>query len=287
MKINIIQEALSLDKPKEVAKSVVIEPVVAKEKEMKSVGVGNELDLKEMKSVCVGNEIDLKEMSTQTDSIDPINIEQMEMIISNAEETEEQFVVVPILAPPTLFEDESSRQFNVRQNHDLDSRKPKIISNERVKILNKSTSDLFSTPKQFKKKAIAKIDNFPDNKPKILNSQLKMPQFDSTIIESIEEAPDGSIEIITYDNEEYLDEDQVNQKKYQVQTMDKSEDGVVYTCDVCDRGFPLLQQLELHKQNHERERNFPCKLCEKAFFTKYDLAKHLLTHTKQKGKTLN
>lgn len=162
--------------------------------------------------------------------------------------------------------------------------KPKIISNERVKILNKSTPD--TTPaKQFRKKTTVKTENTTSSKPTILNSQLKMPNLEHQIIETIEETPDGGIEIIAYD-EEYLDEDFEKKETKAVQEMDKSEDGVVYTCDVCDRGFPLLQQLELHKENHTRARDHPCEYCDKAFFTKYDLAKHNLTHTKQKGKTI-
>jgi hypothetical protein len=42
-----------------------------------------------------------------------------------------------------------------------------------------------------------------------------------------------------------------------------------------------------YELNNSNDNNFLIKfniLLEKAFFTKYDLAKHILTHTKQKGK---
>jgi hypothetical protein len=261
-KIDITQEKLPL---KEV--EIEIKPVV----------------VKETRSVCVGHEVMLKESSSQTEISEetpaaPIAIEQMEMIIASDENFE---TTIPcIIAPPTLFEDQ-----NIAAKEEKESLKPKILSNVPVKILNKTalTSVTASAPKQFKKPSGIKIEKVVlDTKPKILNTQLKLPKSKTPIIESIEETPDGNIEIITYDNEEYLEEEQLLEERKMV-VDDKSEDGVVYTCDVCDRSFPLLQQLEIHKQNHERARNFPCDFCEKAFFTKYDLAKHMLTHTKQKG----
>ncbi|RZC36636.1 suppressor of hairy wing, partial [Asbolus verrucosus] len=52
-----------------------------------------------------------------------------------------------------------------------------------------------------------------------------------------------------------------------------------FPCPHCERSFPLKQLLDLHKANHNRERNYNCDECDKAFFTKYDLSKHMLTHT--------
>ncbi|KAG5675056.1 hypothetical protein PVAND_004994 [Polypedilum vanderplanki] len=259
--------------------------------EIKESNEKEEQEVKEMKSVCVGHELELKESSTQTDIVEPkvtsnACIEQMEMIIANDEIYE---TAIPcIIAPPTLFEDESANveQFTeMKEDENKESRKPIILSNEPVKLLNK-VDVAAGAPKQFKKTNSTKIDNVVKNtKPKILNAQLKLHQIDSPIIESIETV-DGNIEIVTYDNAEYLEEEHIiegNEKKTVVD--DKSQDGVVYTCNVCNRGFPLKQQLEIHSQNHERARDFPCEYCKKAFFTKYDLAKHLLTHTKQKDYT--
>lgn len=234
-------------------------------KVLKSIGIGSEKIIHKsigtatakipQKSVSVGCKVDSQESQTQTD-IETVPIDQMEMIISNEAD-------IPILAPPTLFEDS----------------RPQIISNQKVKILNKAMTD--TTPaKQFKKKSTTKHEVTSDSTPTILNSKLKLPQVEHQIIETIEETPDGNIEIIAYE-EEYLDEDMVKKSERKIQ--DKTEDGVVYTCEVCDKGFLLLQQLEIHKENHTRARDHPCEHCDKAFFTKYDLAKHILTHTKQKG----
>lgn len=274
-KIEIIQEKLPSDKEEELKVEIKIPEVP----EVRSIGIGCE-------------EIIYQESETQTDAIEPVvAIEQMEMIISN----DVNYETIPILAPPESFEDQSEPQFSIlNTNADTETmlKKPKILANEKIKILNKSSPDKPDKPaKQFKKPSQNKAEKFDIAKaPKILNSQIQILKTEDPIIESIEETPDGGIQIITYDNEEYLEEEededeQMNEshKTKRPQVMDRSEDGVVYTCDVCDRGFPLLQQLEIHKQNHERARNHPCEFCEKSFFSKYDLAKHILTHTKQKG----
>lgn len=53
----------------------------------------------------------------------------------------------------------------------------------------------------------------------------------------------------------------------------------VFPCPQCERSFPLKQLLEIHLQNHRRERCFGCDECGRKFFTKYDLGKHILTHS--------
>lgn len=193
--------------------------------------------------VTVETNTDQEECYDASVQTDPIKEEhpmmQMEMIISNQNET-------AIIAPPTLFEDESeNEQFEIIQTP------PK--KQENVKILNKATQDAIPA-KQFKKPA-AKIEKIERIKPKILNSQLHGPKYDEAIIETIE---DGNIQYINiYGDEEYLEEEE---EKFE-ENMDKSEEGVVYTCSVCERSFPLLQQLEIHKQNHERARDHPCEFC--------------------------
>ncbi|KAB0800398.1 hypothetical protein PPYR_06138, partial [Photinus pyralis] len=56
----------------------------------------------------------------------------------------------------------------------------------------------------------------------------------------------------------------------------------VFPCPQCERSFPLKQLLEIHLQNHRRERSFGCDECGRKFFTKYDLGKHILTHSSLK-----
>lgn len=204
---------------------------------------------KELKTVETNTEQDeRKDASIQTEPIDELPIEQMEMIISNHNES----IPAAIIAPPTLFEDESNvEEFEIIETSP--AKKP-----ESVKILNKATQDKVPA-KQFKRPAI-KIEKIERIKPKILNSQLQTPKIEEAYIETIEETPDGNIQIINiYNDEEYLEEEEMHDRKQE--TMDKSEEGVVYTCTICDRSFPLLQQLEIHKQNHERARDHPCEFC--------------------------
>ncbi|CRL01019.1 CLUMA_CG014160, isoform A [Clunio marinus] len=223
----------------------------------------------EMKSICVGNdnEITTKSQETQTDP----DIEQMDMIIEGDN--------YEIIAPPAQF---SLTENLVEEEHIIiENEKPKLaIKKEKnhVKILNKGLPESTGV-KRFKKPANVKTEKVQNIKPLILNAQLSKPKFEGSLVDSIETTPDGQIQIVSY-TEEYLDDYEDVKSKEEPQ--DKSDDGVVYTCDVCERSFTLHQQLVIHKQNHERERNHPCSDCDKSFFTKYDLAKHVLTHTKQK-----
>lgn len=230
-KINITQEALLEFKS---APSLPPPPI---KKDVKHIETNTEKD-------------EVQEASVQTDPVEELPIDQMEMIIQNSEPES-----TAIIAPPTLFEDESNvGQFEIIQTSPPPPKKP-----ENVKILNKATQDKVPA-KQFKRPAI-KIEKIERIKPKILNSQIQTPKVDETYIETIEETADGNIQIINiYGDEEYLEEEVQDNKQ---ESMDKSEEGVVYTCSVCDRSFPLLQQLEIHKQNHERARDHPCDYCGK------------------------
>lgn len=79
--------------------------------------------------------------------------------------------------------------------------------------------------------------------------------------------------------EEYVDEEErgeMGDKSQQQQPIATN----IYPCTICERSFPLIQQLELHMKNHERVRSFSCGHvgCGRMFFNKYDLAKHTQTH---------
>lgn len=56
----------------------------------------------------------------------------------------------------------------------------------------------------------------------------------------------------------------------------------VFPCNYCERSFPLRQLLDIHMANHVRDRKFQCGICNKGFFSKYDLGKHELIHTGEK-----
>jgi hypothetical protein len=193
---------------------------------------------------------EMYEIGTQTDEY-----EGVEMMVIDEENYE------AVIAPPEQFITEPPK------------RKLKV---ESMKILNKATSQAASPAKQFRKPSQVKIERVEVMKPKILNSQLQTQVYETVGVDNLDAA--GNIKILTFSEEdgEYLEEAEF------VKSDEPAEEGIVYTCGVCERSFPLLQQLELHKVNHTRERNHPCDMCEKSFFTKYDLAKHVLTHTKQK-----
>lgn len=229
----------------------------------------------EMKTIGVGSvEKVTKEIDTQTDP-EP----EPEPVIEHIDFTEEES---PIIAPPAQFsvtdEEEEERPQKASLRQALNKEAAKLVT-----ILNKSKPEK-SPPKQFKKPSGIKIEKVKlVEGPKILNSQIQVPKFEEAMVECIETTQDGSIQIISY-NEEYLDESEYEAKTKE-EVLDRSDEGVVYSCSVCNRSFPLLQQLEIHRQNHDRERNHPCDSCDKSFFTKYDLAKHVLIHTKQKDYT--
>lgn len=231
------------------ARAIAEAPPAAVKPECASVGVNCD-ELKDPERP------EQREISTQTDDLEPL---EMMVIEDDSYET--------VIAPPAEFSE---------IHHEPARKKPKIKV-ETVKILNKATSQT-SSAKQFKKSSQVKIERVEISKPKILNSQLQTPAYET--IETLEQMPDGNIKILTFSEEdgEYLEEAEFikPEPKY------NQDEGVVYTCGVCERSFPLLQQLEIHKINHTRERNHPCDFCDKSFFTKYDLAKHVLTHTKQK-----
>lgn len=52
----------------------------------------------------------------------------------------------------------------------------------------------------------------------------------------------------------------------------------IFSCEYCEKTFPLKQLLDLHVTQHNRERNFTCDICKCKFYTKYDLQKHIRTH---------
>lgn len=213
----------------------------------------------------VGYEIETQENSCQTD---PIAIR---------DEHIEELEPARIISPPPEFSvmEEEVEEDSPNQKFGF------VVHN--VKILNKAKSE-GAPPKQFKRPSQMKIERMELGKPKILNCEiLNLPKYEEMVsVEPVGSSADGGIQIIAYE-EEFLDEhDEWGSKR---EKQDRSDDGVVYSCDMCDRSFPLMQQLELHRTNHTRERNHPCDECDKSFFTKYDLAKHVVIHTKRKDYT--
>lgn len=236
----------------------------------------------ETKTVGVGSDekLEQKESSTQTDPETVIQeIEQAEVVFAN-----ESFDPISIIAPPAAFSEVELEAEELIEYEEVElGKNEQVHVLENVKILNKSKPAISSPPKQFKRPSQIKIERVDIQKPKILNRQLQQSKFEVTMVDTIETTEDGNLQIVSL-NEEYLDDTEWT-ASVKSEPQDKSDDGVVYTCSVCDRSFPLAQQLQIHQKNHDRERNHPCESCDKSFFTKYDLAKHILTHTKQKDYT--
>ncbi|KAL7288588.1 hypothetical protein TKK_0017325 [Trichogramma kaykai] len=90
------------------------------------------------------------------------------------------------------------------------------------------------------------------------------------------------------DHQEIYEEDQEisegEQEMNSTQENLKLEPGEirVHACNLCDRTFPLLQSLQVHKLTSHRDRNFKCTECDRMFFSKYDLNKHMATHAEDK-----
>ena len=63
--------------------------------------------------------------------------------------------------------------------------------------------------------------------------------------------------------------------------------GKIFTCDICDSGFPTAGNLSTHKLKHEPDhipkrviKNFFCTQCPQKFRDNHNLKKHYKTHLK-------
>lgn len=200
---------------------------------------------------------------------------QYHFIEYNDNDTELESTEVSLIAPPPFFDDPLSP---------TPPPKPKIKI-ESVKILNKSSDK--QVPKlPFKRSNILKIEKVSLSQ-KILNSAFNrfQPSLENPIVE---ETSNGTIQIITGENDEYLleveEQDQeLEQEQDQEleQELEQEQDQCyimqspidtpvevvqthVFACTMCERSYPLSQLLEIHMKNHVRERNHPCELCNKS-----------------------
>ena len=53
-------------------------------------------------------------------------------------------------------------------------------------------------------------------------------------------------------------------------------------CDICAKGFPTRTALNIHRQGHTGEKNFPCHICGQSYKTKHYLIIHTRLHTGEK-----
>lgn len=118
---------------------------------------------------------------------------------------------------------------------------------------------------------------------KILNSAFNrfQPSLENPIVE---ETSNGTIQIITGENDEYLLEVEEQDQELELELEQEQEqeqdqcyimqspsdtpvevvETHVFACTMCERSYPLSQLLEIHMKNHVRERNHPCELCNKS-----------------------
>lgn len=212
-----------IDIPQEMLPARKSEREAPKKAETKNIGIGCE-------------QLQLNSIGVQTDD----QIETLAMIIDDEE-------YESVIEPPAQFSTMPKKPILLSTKN-----QPKVLS---VKILNKARPETSTPAKQFRRPSQVKIERVDFAKPTILNTQMQgqLKKEDSAFFES---TADGNIQIITYNEEEYLEDGE-----WETQSKpDKSDVGVVYSCNHCERSFTLLQQLEIHKINHTRERNHPCKL---------------------------
>nr|XP_033788325.1 zinc finger protein 383-like [Geotrypetes seraphini] len=55
--------------------------------------------------------------------------------------------------------------------------------------------------------------------------------------------------------------------------------GISFSCNKCEKSFPLFSELELHKRSHAKEARLTCTECNKSFFWLSSLKRHQKTHT--------
>lgn len=61
---------------------------------------------------------------------------------------------------------------------------------------------------------------------------------------------------------------------------EQEEDGITYTCTICEKEFSLKQRLDAHLAYHKRQFiSFPCNLCGKVLTSKHGRDNHIRTHT--------
>ena len=65
-------------------------------------------------------------------------------------------------------------------------------------------------------------------------------------------------------------------KVHIIQVHIKSKDKI---CPSCGEAFFLVETFKIHLLRHSDDRQFPCEVCGKSFFTKRDIRKHSDTHT--------
>lgn len=139
---------------------------------------------------------------------------------------------------------------------------PKLVKQEETFVMSVDTAaaDIDSDPKLIPRKTIG---GGGGGGIKILNKNAPPPARAAVVADEVDDEDD--------DDEDYVDERPAKPVKTEV-----------YPCTECERSFPLRQLLEIHMNNHTRERSFECNICTKRFFSKYDLAKHMLIHTGDK-----
>lgn len=230
------------------------------------------------------------DVAVQTIPTEPPNDEEVETIVEQLEEYEEleEHQNFAILNEGNNSEinytiiDPSHEEINYRIISDGNFVKEENLSIEPVKVLNRDFEN-FRVKREVQPPTQLVQIKSKQNRPKILNKGIQGPTIQLND-PKIQRNRDGQIEIIT----EVQTFEATNQiKKEDPDDVAETVPTHVFSCNMCERSFPLKQLLEIHQRNHTRERNHPCSFCDKKFFSKYDLAKHVLTHTGERPYEVN
>ena len=162
-------------------------------------------------------------------------------------------------------EEPAEEQFMLEVEEVVPVKKSPVKATTRsIKVLNKIPTT--TPPRQ--PPAVVKKPGTPQQK--LLNSFKLNKVYKDEFLNNpaVHQNEDGNMEIVTeepdFDVGVFVKPEEKSQK-----TVKTENPNNVFACEQCERSFALKQQLIIHQQNHVRERNFPCDVCDRAFFSKY------------------
>ncbi|XP_066246558.1 zinc finger protein pita-like isoform X1 [Euwallacea similis] len=124
-------------------------------------------------------------------------------------------------------------------------------------------------------------DNLDDHSIDVKRAKLNDGTEVITLCISETDDPDN-FQDISQDSEQEDSHVATEESKDEDQTEVEQVETDIFSCEFCDKTFPLQQLLDLHINSHQREKNFACSECNNKFFSKYDLANHLKVHSNEK-----
>lgn len=166
-------------------------------------------------------------------------------------------------------------------------------------VLNKyGKEEALQPPKLTKKRSVeADTQASPEKRSKSNGNTVKaepVQDNNNIIVQAIENAiqyieqPLSTVEPADDVTTVLCDEPEINDVDIKLSPTNSPPKQVIthcFSCEHCERSFPLQQLLDIHMRQHTRERKFACFQCGKRFFSKHDLSKHSQTHSGEKPYT--